>query len=189
MNHALDNMKSLDIYVDSIAQEEYEKIKDLLYPESKINANLLSFEFHLQNLDKLFKGASVNKDIFSLNYFSKTLSWKNNIEKILTQNPFEALVLTDINRNILWVNDGFTTMTGYPKNYAINKTPSFLQGKSTSQQTRTRIRKKLTTGLPFKEVIINHRKDQTTYKCEIHIFPLTKNNEVTHFLALEKQIA
>lgn len=189
MKNAITEMKSLDIYVNSLSQKKYENIKPLLVNKDKARINMLSFDIHAQNYNFLLEESSIQSDIFSLKNVAKNFSWKSNIESILTKNSFEALILTDIDRNILWVNDGFSKMTGYPKNYAVRKTPSFLQGRSTSAEVRERIRQKLQLGNPFKEVIINHKKNKTEYKCELHIFPLKDKNEVTHFLALEKQIA
>lgn len=81
-------------------------------------------------------------------------------------------------------------MTGYEKEFALNKTPRFLQGEKTKESTRKRIKEKLLKGKPFKDVIINYRKDKTSYKCELHIIPLHNNEttKITHFLALEKEI-
>ena len=78
-------------------------------------------------------------------------------------------------------------MTGYSKKYALHKTPSFLQGEATQGLTRNRIRKKLELLKPFTEVIVNYRKDNTPYKCEVKIIPLYKD-KVTHFLAIEKKV-
>ncbi|WP_442265591.1 PAS domain-containing protein [Tenacibaculum sp. ZS6-P6] len=189
MRNGITKMKSLDIYLNSLSKSKYEEIKPLLVDKNKARINMLSFDLHIQNYHSLLKSSSLQKDIFSLKNIASSFSWESNIESILTKNSFEALILTDIDRNILWVNDGFSKMTGYPKNYAVRKTPSFLQGRSTSAEVRERIRQKLQLGNPFKEVIINHKKDKTEYKCELHIFPLKDKNEVTHFLALEKQIA
>ncbi|CAM1344369.1 PAS domain-containing protein [Tenacibaculum amylolyticum] len=188
MKYSIDKMKCLDMYVNSLSDDEYLKLKDRIHTSDENIVNLVSLDLHLQNFNALLQNATIQNDLFSLNTFAKKLRWKNNIEKILTNNSFEALVLTDINRTILWVNDGFATMTGFSKKDAIHNTPSFLQGSSTSKVTRARIREKLKMNQPFKEVIVNHRKDNTTYKCELHIFPLY-NEETTHFLALERRIA
>ncbi len=188
MKNPISLMKSLDIFINSLCVKEYEEIKGNLYDNNNRHVNLLSFDFHLQNLNSILKKKEVQEDIQSLKQIARRESWKNNIEDILSKYAFEALILTDINRNILWVNEGFSKMTGYDKSDAIHNSPSFLQGSQTSEATRKRIREKLKQNKPFKEIIINHRKDNSTYKCELHIFPLY-NEKTTHFLALERQIA
>jgi hypothetical protein len=78
-------------------------------------------------------------------------------------------------------------MTGFNKNFAINKTPSFLQGANTCSKTRARIREKIRANEPFREVVINYRQDKSSYKCEINVFPLFNEN-TTHYMALEKVV-
>lgn len=125
-------------------------------------------------------------ELNQLLFFAKKYNWENDLKTILKSNSYEALVLTDVSKNILWVNDGFTKMTGYSKEFARNKQPSFLQGKN-SEKKRAVIRKKLSKHLPFKEIIVNYKKDGTPYNCEIHVIPL-KTNKTTHYLALERAV-
>ncbi len=185
---AIDSMKSLDIFINSLNDVDYTVLKKELKSSKENTINLLSLDIHLQSFNSILQNASIKKDLSNLSLFAKKLKWKNNLDNILNKNPFEAIILTDINRTILWVNDGFSTMTGFSKKEAINNKPSFLQGRTTSSETKERIRKKLQLNQNFKEVIINHRKDNTTYKCELHIFPLLSAT-TTHFLALERRIA
>jgi hypothetical protein len=78
-------------------------------------------------------------------------------------------------------------MTGYTKKEAINRTPRFLQGENTSLKAKKNIKQQLKSNTPFKEVIINHKKDNSSYKCEVKIYPLY-NKETTHYIAFEKQV-
>ena len=178
-------MKSLDIYLSSLPEEKANRIQDQIQAYDYVNSELLSFDIYLQNFHLNDNEISRNHDIEVIKEMSKKYNWTNDFESIFSNNAFEALVVTDLSRKILWVNSGFTKMTGYSKTFAINKTPSFLQGEKTSNITRNRIRRKLQQNNPFKEIIINHKKDKSTYKCEVSIFPL-KSHKTTHFLALEK---
>jgi PAS domain S-box-containing protein len=189
MKNPLHKMRSLDIFINSLSSNSYKEIKKSLKKDEPDPVNLLSFDLHLQNLNAVLQKTALESDLLSLKSYAENKKWKHDVEPILLKHSFEALILTDINRKILWVNDGFSKMTGYSKNYAIDKSPSFLQGKNTSEKTKARIKKRLKADKPFKEIIINHRKDNTTYKCELHIFPLKEKNKTTHFLALERQIA
>lgn len=128
------------------------------------------------------------QDLSHLQDFAAKYKWKNDLDEIILDNSYEALVLTDLTRTILWVNDGFTEMTGYTKKKALHNTPSFLQTEETSEDSKDVIRQKLKAKKPFKAIIVNKKKDQTLYKCELHIFPLVSDNAI-HYLALEKQVA
>jgi hypothetical protein len=64
-----------------------------------------------------------------------------------------------------------------------------LQGENTSEAVKLRINEKIEQNKPFKEVVVNYRKNGEMYNCEIQIFPLTGNNNSIHFLALEREVA
>lgn len=190
MKTNLNEMMCLDIFVNSLSPDKYNKIKPSLNNLNNTIKGLFSADIYLHYFNSLLNNVGKNNDIIALEKLSKSFHWENNINTILKENVFESLVVTDISKKILWVNDGFTKMTGYSKKFAINKVPTFLQGKKTLQKTRKTIKRKLNTKKPFKEVILNYKKDNTPYKCELYIFPLyNHNNNVTHYLALEKQVA
>ncbi|MEE4001898.1 PAS domain-containing protein [Tenacibaculum sp. FZY0031] len=178
-------MMSLDIYISSLDKEEYTKITDDLKPMPQKSVNLLSWGVH-----DLVTEKELYNDLKLIKTFSQNFNWKNNIATIVKENNYESLVLTDVQKKIMWVSDGFTKMTGYQKEFALNKTPHFLQGEKTKDTTKKRIQSKLLKGKPFKDVIINYRKDKSTYKCALYIIPLYNNEslKITHFLALEKEV-
>lgn len=190
MSYNINNMKCLDVFLNSLSSEKYESLKPDLKDTNSSVRDLLSADLYFQYLDKLLKKADVNNDIYALDNLAQKYHWENNIADILKENYFETLVVTDISKKILWVNDGFSKMTGYSKKFALNKKPSFLQGRNTLEKTRNTIRKRLDHQKPFKEIIVNYKKDNSSYKCELYIFPLyDTNKKVTHYLALEKQVA
>lgn len=149
---------------------------------------LLSWDLSSLGYFKKIEELQKEQDLKDLQRFAVKYNWQNQLDEIILNNDYEALVLTDLTRTILWVNDGFTEMTGYTKNSALHNTPSFLQTKETNESSRKNIRKKLQGQKPFKAVIVNRKKDNTLYKCELHIFPLI-HDETTHYLALERQVA
>ena len=185
MKNNIFKMKSLDIYLSSLTREKVNSIQENIDGNEFVNSELLSFDIYLQNFHQIDAEISRNYDIKIIKEMSKKYNWTNDFDTLFKNNTFEALVVTDLSRKILWVNSGFTKMTGFSDTFAINKTPNFLQGKKTSNKTRNSIRKKLKKNIPFKEIIVNHKKDKSTYRCEVTIFPL-QNNKTTHFLALEK---
>lgn len=183
MRSNLTNMICLDLYLSSLNKDKYLEVKSLLKTSTKRNINLLSW-----GTQNLFKENTVSKDINSIEILTNNFKWKNEISEILNKNSYESLVVTNINKKIVWVSDGFKKMTGYTKDFALDKTPDFLQGKKTSEATKSKIRKTLLKNKPFKGIILNYRKDKSTYKCELKIFPLFSKTNPTHFLALEREV-
>lgn len=150
---------------------------------------LLCWDIYAMHLTAQATNFNREAELDILKAFKEKFNWLLDIEKIFTNKDFEALILTDNNQHIQWVNKGFTKMTGYPANYVKGKKPNFLQGEGSSEQTKRSIRKNLNSGKQFKEQIINYKKDGTPYNCEIEIFPIKDNNNKTiHHLAIEKKI-
>ena len=187
MKYDLAEMSCLDLYLSQLNQEEYEGIQHKIGTPRSKPMPLLSWGMFQDNFHQNTLEAKNRADIEQVLLLAKKFNWKNDLRQAFSKNDFEALIITDKDQNIIWVNEGFTTMTGYSKAFALHKTPRFLQGKNTSETSRNRIRKKIAQDEPFKEVIINHRKDKSTYKCEVKIFPLF-SEETTHYIAFEKQV-
>jgi PAS domain S-box-containing protein len=103
-------------------------------------------------------------------------------------NEFDAIVITDIDRKIVWASHGFTAMTGYTVQESIGKKPSFLQGEKTDPEEIESIRRKLKDRKSVSAKLINYKKSGMAYSCEIHIEPVfDHNNNLAYFLAFEKE--
>ena len=184
----LSNMACLDLYLSSLSNEEYKKVLPKIQPIEQVSP-LLSMDIfsgsHFQSLEKGRK----RMDLASLLIHDTEKEWRFDHELILSKD-YDALVLTDANQTIKWVNKGFSKMTGYPANYALGKQPKFLQGAGTKPEIRERIREKLCKTDIFSETVVNYRKNKEEYVCEITIIPLLNSrSNLTHFLAIEKEVA
>lgn len=188
MKNDLSKMMCLDLYLSSLSKTEYRNIEQHIKPTENVLMPLLSWDISGQGYQRRIYERQKKNDLIKLLHFAEKHKWNNSITEILEDQNYEALVLTDASQKIVWVNKGFSEMTGYSANFAVNRSPSFLSGPETSAQTRKRIADKLNTGMPFKEVIVNYKKNKEKYKCELNIFPLYRD-EVTHYLALEKQVS
>lgn len=100
--------------------------------------------------------------------------------------PNIAVILTDAQRRIQWVNEDFTTITGYALGEVIGKKPSILQGIDSNKDTIVRIRKGLEQQIPIKEKITNYRKNGESYTCILVIHPVFDcQHNLTNFIAFE----
>ncbi len=178
---------SLDIYLSSISENNFDKIYSKI-EHNELRLPLMSWDLYSEvNSKKMIESKSF-QDIIKVKSLASKFNWQNNMDSIFEKEQFEAIIVTDINQKILWVNNGFSDMTGFSKKEALTKTPRFLQGSKTSITSKQRIRKHLKTDLPFKDVIINHKKNGIPYKCEVKIFPLYNNGNKTHYIALEREV-
>lgn len=104
----------------------------------------------------------------------------------MTAQPLIAVIVTDAQRHILWVNEDFTTMTGYALNEVVGKKPSLLQGPKTEKDALRRIRKSLENQTAIKEQVTNYRKNGEAYTCKLVIHPIfDAAHELTNYIAFE----
>lgn len=100
--------------------------------------------------------------------------------------PKVAVILTDPNRKIIWVNNDFTDITGYPLHEVMGKKPSLLQGAGSESDAIKRIRRGLEEQIPFKDQITNYRKNGEEYLCKLVIYPIfNEDHKLLHFIAFE----
>jgi PAS domain S-box-containing protein len=101
-----------------------------------------------------------------------------------------AVVITDAQRRITWVNEGFTRISGYTLEESLGKTPgNLLQNEHTDPVTRTAMRTALQRGEGFHCEILNHSKTGTPYWLDLDIMPLREPDGVlTGFMAIELDI-
>lgn len=83
---------------------------------------------------------------------------RDRLELALCQTS-NCIVMTDMNRKITWVNDGYTRLTGYRMQEVIGKNPSILQGKKTDIITKEYMRNCLDSKRGFVTKILNYKKN------------------------------
>lgn len=97
------------------------------------------------------------------------------------------LIVTDKNFRIVFTSNTFSKISGYKREEIIGKSPRMFQGAGTSNDTRQKIKTALTELKPFKEVVLNYRKNGDSYWCEIEAYPMfDKNGKFLNYIALEK---
>ncbi|MCM4161553.1 PAS domain-containing protein [Antarcticibacterium flavum] len=184
----LSNMMCLDLYLEARSHTEYENLKLRIQPLNHASP-LLGLDLYAASFQAEVELGRRKKDLQDILDFAP--GFNNQIDPgIILNTSYDALVLTNLAQKIQWVNKGFSKMTGYTAGFALGKTPRFLQGKDTKEENRNRIRQKLLDKEVFTEIVVNYRKTKEQYKCEITIIPLTDaNRNISHFLAIEKEVA
>jgi len=149
---------------------------------------LISFDLYLEHYHQLIKTLKKEIDLEQIHNFLKRHT-EGQFQELIKQENYDAIVITTLDQHIVWVSDGFADMTGYQKNYALGKKPSFLQGGSTSNKTKQQIKEQLQSSHNYKGSIVNYKKNGDAYRCQIKIVPLyNSKKELTHFMALEKEL-
>lgn len=109
---------------------------------------------------------------------------------LVARKTSNMVVITDINRKIIWINEGFERFTGYSQQEVMGKSPGrLLQSANTDQQTVQALRTALNNGESFKGEILNRDKAGQEYWIELEIQPRYDNNqELIGFMAIESDI-
>jgi PAS domain S-box-containing protein len=103
----------------------------------------------------------------------------------------DAVVFTDKDIKITWVNRAFEEMTGFDKAEVIGQKPSdVLQGPDTDLTVANQIRERIDAQEVGTFEIINYTKDKTAYWLEVQIAPLfDSDGEIEGFMAVERNVS
>lgn len=110
---------------------------------------------------------------------------------LVAKNTSNAVIITDVDRRILWVNEGFERITGYSKDEVVGQSPGrLLQCASTDKKVAAAMKAALDAGEPFNGEIINRSKSGQEYWIELEIQPrYNDQNEPIGFMAIESDIS
>lgn len=107
----------------------------------------------------------------------------------LAQETDNAVIITDVEQHITWVNDSFVRISGYDFEEIKGKKPKdFLQGPLSDKEAIKRMHEGIKKHQGFNEEIINYHKDGTPYWLKINCQPLFNDGVLTGFMALESDI-
>lgn len=117
-----------------------------------------------------------------------------NLLESAIRSDYDSIVITTLELEkpgpeIVYVNDGFTRMTGYTREEAIGNSPRMLQGEKTDRAVLDKLRKRLKEGHSFFGHTVNYRKDGSEFINQWDIHPLTNNEgEITHWVSYQHDI-
>nr|WP_314877751.1 PAS domain-containing protein [uncultured Pseudomonas sp.] len=91
---------------------------------------------------------------------------------------------------LIYVNAAFERLTGFSRDEILYQDCRFLQGDDRDQLARLRIRKAMLEGMPCREVLLNYRKDGTTFWNELSITPVhNEADQRRYFIGIQKDVS
>jgi diguanylate cyclase (GGDEF)-like protein/PAS domain S-box-containing protein len=102
----------------------------------------------------------------------------------------DAVMITDRQGIIEYVNPGFEKTTGYSRDEAVGQTPRLVKSDKQGAGFYKKLWQTILDGEVFSEVFVNRRKDGSLYYEEKTITPLKNSaGAVTHFVATGKDVS
>lgn len=94
-----------------------------------------------------------------------------------------GICITDVNGNILYVNDAFCNVSQYSKEELIGQNPRVLKSGVHNDKFYAKMWKTLMQGLPWTDIVVNKAKDESLYTDRIMITPIKDktNDKILYF--------
>lgn len=100
-----------------------------------------------------------------------------------------AIVITDLNAEIEYVNAAFSHTTGYGCDEVIGRNPRFLGSGKTPPATYADMWTHLSSGASWQGELVNRRKDGSEYVEWVQISPVRQaDGRLTHYMAIKEDI-
>lgn len=108
--------------------------------------------------------------------------------KAAVDSSIAAIIITDIQSQIQYVNDSFSTMTGYSSQEVSGKKISLLKSGQTPQTTYSNLWNTVLSGKSWKNELLNRKKDGALYWASILISPVTSKHTNRFFIVVMEDI-
>lgn len=119
---------------------------------------------------------------------SKVNDKLNKLSRVVEQTA-DAVMITDRNGVVEYVNPGFEHLTGYRSDEVVGGTPAILKSGKHSDETYQDLWATILSGRPYQGVLINRKKSGEYYYARKTITPLKNpQGNLTHFVSTDKDI-
>ncbi|MDZ4342870.1 MAG: PAS domain S-box protein, partial [Candidatus Binatia bacterium] len=151
---------------------------------SRFWANVVIIPVH-DDRGQLIAYSKVTRDLTE----RKRAEEKMRLQSTALESAANAVVITDRDGIITWVNPAFTKFTGYSPEEAIGQNPRLLKSGTQDQPFYENLWSTILSGEAWSGEIVNRRKDGVLYTEEQTVTPVRNNQgEVTHFIAIKQNI-
>jgi PAS domain S-box-containing protein len=100
-----------------------------------------------------------------------------------------AIVITDRDGLIVWVNRAFTRLTGFAADEAVGRTPTILKSGEQEPRVYRDLWATIRAGQVWRGRLVNRRKDGSVYTEDETITPVTgADGAITHFIAVKQDV-
>jgi len=108
--------------------------------------------------------------------------------KIAVENSYNSIVMTDIDKNITYVNDVAIYETGYSREELIGENPRILKSGLNNDVFYQELDTALAQGKKWEGEFINKKKDDSLFYEKASIMPIYQDGELVNYLAIKLNI-
>lgn len=129
-----------------------------------------------------------------ISFSDMTATFKNrdelNLLSKVVKETSNIVVITDAGGKIIWANDTFTKISGYPLDEALNKKPGhLLGGPEKDKKEVARMKDCISKGIPVEGEILNYSKKGNKYWTYYNIHPVKdENGKLVKFFSVQTDI-
>lgn len=125
----------------------------------------------------------------SLSILTAQIQGAKRIQATAMQMAAHAIVITDRNGLVEWINPAFTQMTGYTEADIVGKNLAICRSGKHPDSFYTLLRETLLAGHVWRGELESRRKDGSLYTEEQTISPIHANGEITHFICIKLDVS
>jgi PAS domain S-box-containing protein len=132
--------------------------------------------------------ALIVRDISERKEYQSDLELK---ERAMDEAPIGITIAdaTEPDNPLIYVNDEFERLTGYPKGEALGRNCRFLQSDGTDPEPVATMREQIDAEEPVTVELRNYRKDGTEFWNRVTIAPVeNEDGEVTHYVGFQEDV-
>jgi diguanylate cyclase (GGDEF)-like protein/PAS domain S-box-containing protein len=184
-----DDRKMMQDNIDAAVQEkrDYGLEFRVVWPDGSVHWQMARGRAFYDNTGRTIRMAGIAMDIDQRKYADERL----HLQSAALEAAANAIVITDYEGTIVWVNHAFTTMTGYGVEEVLGKNPRLLKSGEQPESYYGNLWRTISSGSVWQGEIVNRRKDGTTYNEEMTITPVTSdvsNPGKRYFIAIKQDI-
>ena len=192
-DHDLFPKEAADVYLadDRKVIEKGEPVinREEILPDKEIGQRwLLTTKIPLHNDEKEIIGlVGIGRDITELKQKEQQLQL---LQKTIEQSPL-AVIITDPENKIEYVNPAFTEVTGYNRDEALAQNPGILLGSGETEISQlNEFLKAVRSGRRWKGEFKSKRKDGTLFWNNVVFAPIfDEKNDIQHFVAISEDVS
>ena len=91
---------------------------------------------------------------------------------LITLQVSDSVIAADLDFKIIFMNEAFQNLYGYSSSDVLGRTPDFLNAEPLARGLQQEIYEAVSGGRPWRGEVLNRRKDNSTFPCELSVFSL-----------------